>query len=185
MIHNSESSTKMRTNKTSHTTPRHEAKLKNLTPESCRKSLKKFRSIRGKYFADGIKWLHQFVKKRDGIHPKNFAKTARINEDHFCQILNGKANITKEMFTRIAIGIGLLWDEIVELRLARFHECQMGCLSEKNMEKVRRKRTDDLKKEFISYFGNDARAVLDMLDSKDDLLAIANYYQGKYPQQFK
>lgn len=160
-----------------------EAKPKDLTPDISKASYRKFCSLRSDYYRKGVVWLGQFVKKRDAIKPSVFACTAGIGEERFSSILNGKSRVTPEMYVRIAIGIGLFWNEIVALRLGRFHD-RTNCLSEKSKQEIKQKRINDLKDEYISHFGNEARVVLDMLDHKENLLPIANYYKEKYLHRF-
>ena len=185
MIHNSESYYDMIKNRATHITTNHEAKPKNLTPDSSNVSFKRFCALRSEYYRKGMDWLSQFVKKRDGIKPQLFACAAGIGKKHFSQMLNGRSEISEVMYTRIAIGIGTFWDEIVHLRLAKYHDPPTSCLSEKSLEEIRQKRINDLKDEYISYFGNDARAILDMLSQKEDLQLLAIHFKEKYLRRFK
>lgn len=155
------------------------------TLDGLNESYKTFTALRANHYRKGIEWLSQFVKKDDAIKPKFFASMANIRPDHFSQILNGKCSITQEMYTRIAIGIGLKWDEIVKFRLAKFTDKKERCLSKQAMEDVKQKRINDLKDEFIHHFGIDARTFLDMLDKEENLVHLSMYYNEKYTRRFK
>lgn len=169
--------------KESTTTSNQEAKTQKLTSLSNKECYNRYCTLQEELYRKGIAWLSQFVNKKDGIHPKDFAKTIGTRADRMNNILNGTYGVTQEMYRRIAIGIALYWSEIVKLRLARFEDYKPGT-TERDKQEIKEKRIQDLKEELFSYFGIDARTVLEMLNQKEELVGIIKYYKEKYLHRF-